>query len=58
LVFVSRYVEVFEANAVDAAKAKEQEGSKGRGGLTASRRKGTSGSMVTLRGLPYRYPVL
>jgi hypothetical protein len=52
----ARYVEVFEANPKDVARAKELEAGGGRGGgLATPRRRATTSSVVTLRGLPYRY---
>ena len=46
-----RYVEVFEANALDVEKAKEREGGDdGRGGRGGR----SSGYTVQLRGLPFR----
>ncbi len=56
LLFV-RYVEVFEASPVDVARAKEQEeggGPSRRSGGSVARRRGNGGSVVSLRGLPYR----
>ena len=56
LLFV-RYVEVFEASPVDVARAKEQEeggGASRRSGGSVARRRGNGGSVVSLRGLPYR----
>jgi hypothetical protein len=52
-----RYVEVFEASPVDVARAKEQEeggGASRRSGGSVARRRGNGGSVVSLRGLPYR----
>jgi hypothetical protein len=49
-----RYVEVFEASPVDVARAKEQEKGGRRSGGSVARRRGNGGSVVSLRGLPYR----
>ena len=50
----ARYVEVFEAHPMDVSRAKEQEEGTSRIGA-ARRNRTTPGSVVTLRGLPYRY---
>lgn len=49
----SRYVEVFEAHPKDVARAKDEENRGNTSGPTARRRGNTTGSIVTLRGLPY-----